>query len=162
MFEPHLQNYRLSGAKIGLPMFLAMRAHMLSECGRSAEALLTFDEAFALVEETNERYSEAELYRIKGEVLLKQDRVAAESLFLRSLTIAANQQAKSLELRAAISLAALWQSQGRTRAALDLLGPIHGWFTEGFDSPDLQRAQALLDELIVATRPIRSPQSSLS
>ena len=99
---------------------------------------------------TGERWYEPELYRLKGELLLQQssdNQVKAEASFHHALAIARNQQAKSFELRAAISLARLWQSQGKCTEAYELLAPIYGWFTEGFDTADLQEAKALLEAL---------------
>src|SRR5262249_35623766 len=99
---------------------------------------------------TQERWTEAELYRLKGELLLKQtppDEQQAEACFQQALAIACQQQAKSWELRAAMSLARLWQQQGKCQEAHDLLAPVYGWFTEGFDTADLQEAKALLDAL---------------
>jgi predicted ATPase len=90
------------------------------------------------------------LYRLQGELLLRQavpDASQAEACFQQALAIARHQQAKSLELRAAMSLSQLWQGQGKRDAARELLAPIYGWFTEGFDTADLQEAKALLDEL---------------
>ncbi len=89
----------------------------------------------------------AELLRLKGELLLSKDEAEAESLFKRALEIARSQEAKSLELRAAMSLARLWQSQGKRAEARDLLHPVYDWFTEGFDTLDLKDAKALLEEL---------------
>ena len=93
---------------------------------------------------------EAELYRLKGELLLQQSRdsaPAAAASFQQAITIAQQQHAKSWELRAATSLARLWQQQGKVVEARDLLAPVYNWFTEGFDTNDLQEAKALLDEL---------------
>ena len=104
----------------------------------------------AIVESTGERYFEAELHRLQGELLLDRspgDHGPAEGAFQKALSVARAQQAKSLELRAATSLARLWQTQGKDRAAKDLLGETYRWFTEGFDTPDLKDAKALLDEL---------------
>src|SRR5215468_8941144 len=95
-------------------------------------------------------YSAAEVYRVQGELLLLQatpDASQAEMSFHHALDVARRQQAKSLELRAAMSLARLWQHQGKRAEARDLLAPVYGWFTEGFDTADLQEARALLDEL---------------
>src|SRR5207253_8586216 len=92
----------------------------------------------------------AEAYRLQGEVLLCQavpDVAQAETCFQQALTVARRQQAKSLELRAAMSLSRLWQHQGQRAAAYDLLAPVYGWFTEGFDTTDLQEAKALLEAL---------------
>ena len=121
--------------------------------------------ALAIVEETGERWYEAELYRLKGELLLAQEvrsqkstntdprllmpdaQGEAEACFLKAIEIARRQQAKSLELRATMSLARLWQQQGKKHEAHQLLAEIYGWFTEGFDTKDLQEAKALLEEL---------------
>src|SRR4029450_9280121 len=97
-----------------------------------------------------ERWWEAEIHRLRGVLLLRQPgtpQAEAEACFQHALDVARTQQAKSLELRAAMSLARLWQQQGKRAAAHDLLAPIYGWFTEGFDTADLQEAKALLDAL---------------
>jgi predicted ATPase len=102
------------------------------------------------VERTGERWFEAELYRLRGEVLrrLCDDQPAdAEASLLQSWEIARAQQAKAWELRAATSLARLWRDRGKRAEARELLAPIYGWFTEGFETPDLKEAKALLDEL---------------
>ena len=107
-------------------------------------------EALAVAHNSGERYYEAELHRLKGELLLalpgEQD-AEAEACFRRALDVARRQQAKSLELRAAMSLARLWQQQGKQAEARALLAPVYGWFTEGFDTADLQEAKTLLEEL---------------
>jgi predicted ATPase len=106
-------------------------------------------EALDLVDK-GDRWYEAELYRIKGELLLQQavpDAPQAEACFQQALAVARRQQARSWELRAALSLSRLWQQQGKGAAARQLLAPLYSWFTEGFDTPDLQEARALLDEL---------------
>jgi predicted ATPase len=102
------------------------------------------------VDTTGERHTEAELHRLKGELLLVQPTdhtTEAEVCFQQALDIARRQQAKSWELRAAMSLSRLWQQQGKRPEAYDLLAPIYGWFTEGFETADLQDAKALLEEL---------------
>jgi predicted ATPase len=107
-------------------------------------------EALALVDTTGERWYEAELYRLKGELLLQQssnNQADAETCFQQAISIARSQQAKSWELRAATSLSKLWHQQGKRQKAYDLLAPVYNWFTEGFDTADLQDAKALLDEL---------------
>ena len=109
-------------------------------------------EALATVHNTGERWYEAELHRLKGELLLAQEgkrhkSVEGEACFQQALAIARRQQAKSLELRAAMSLARLWRQRGKRAEAYELLAPIYGWFTEGFDTADLQEANALLKEL---------------
>jgi predicted ATPase len=100
------------------------------------------------VDTTGERWYEPELYRLKGELLLQQtsdSQAEVETCFQHALSIARSQQAKSLELRAATSLARLWQRQGKRQEAHDILAPVYHWFTEGFDTADLQDAKALLD-----------------
>ena len=107
-------------------------------------------EAIAAIERTGERWFEAEANRIAGEIALKspeQDAAKAEAYFERALTVARAQQAKSWELRASMSMARLWRDQGKRYEARDLLAPVYGWFTEGFDTRDLKDAKALLDEL---------------
>jgi len=102
------------------------------------------------VETTNESWSEAEVNRIAGEIARKSpetDAAKAETYFDRALVVARQQQAKSWELRAAISLARLWRDQGKPQQARELLAPVYGWFTEGFDTLDLKEAKALLEEL---------------
>jgi predicted ATPase len=101
-----------------------------------------------MVETTKERWGEAEVQRIAGEIALKLGQSdKAERDFERALSVARQQQAKSWELRAAMSLARLWRSQGKVREAGELLAPVYGWFTEGFDTLDLKEAKALLEEL---------------
>jgi predicted ATPase len=107
-------------------------------------------EAVTAVETTKERWSEAEVHRIGGEIavmLPEADTAKAEAYFNRALTIARQQQAKSWELRAAMSMARLWRDQGKRNEARELLAPVYSWFTEGFDTLDLKEAKALLDEL---------------
>jgi len=137
---------------LGIRCFLSDSFGSLAEAqakaGRPDEGLATLDEAFALVEETDERQWEAELYRLKGELLLMQgDDAEAEASFQEAIEVARRQGAKSWELRATTSLCRLWQQRGRVDEARQMLGEIYGWFTEGFDTPDLQEARALLDEL---------------
>jgi predicted ATPase len=116
--------------------------------GRLEEALLTLLEAFELVEETSERYYESELHRLKGELLFAQgDTTEAQTSFQKAIDIARGQQAKSWELRATTSLARLWQAEGRNDEARQALAETYDWFTEGFDSPDLLAARALLKRL---------------
>ena len=102
-----------------------------------------------IVERTGERWLDAELYRHKGQLLLRQGHTeAAEQLYRKALSIAQEQEGKLWELRAAASLASLWRDQGRRNEARHLLSPVYGWFTEGFDTPDLKEAKALLDDLM--------------
>jgi predicted ATPase len=106
------------------------------------------NDALQIVEQTGQRWFAAELYRHKGQLLLRQGRTeAAEELYRKALSIAEEQEAKLWELRAAASLARLRRDQGRHAEGRDLLAPVYGWFTEGFDTPDLKEARALLDEL---------------
>jgi predicted ATPase len=110
--------------------------------------LALLDDALQLSERTGERWFAAELHRHKGRLLLRQGQVdAAEGLYRKALEIAREQEAKLWELRAAVSLAQLRRDQGRRADARDLLAPVYGWFTEGFDTPDLKQAKALLDSL---------------
>ena len=107
-------------------------------------------QALRAVDETGEHFYEAELHRLKGEFLLQlssDNQREAETCFQHAMTIAQNQGAKAWELRTATSLARLWQQQGKIPEARDLLAPVYNWFTEGFDTADLQEAKALLDEL---------------
>jgi predicted ATPase len=116
----------------------------------AGEGLAVVAEALTCVDQTGERYAEAELHRLTGELLLKQivpDAPQAEACFQQALAVARHQEAKSLELRAAMSLSRLWQQQGKQAEARALLAPIYGWFTEGFDTADLQEAKALLEAL---------------
>ena len=119
--------------------------------GRRAEGLAAIAEALALVEGAGERYYEAEIWRIKGELLLKaaasNAQAEAESCYRKAIEIARQQSAKMWELRAATSLARLWRHQGKIVEAQQMLAGIYGWFTEGFDTADLQKAKALLEEL---------------
>jgi predicted ATPase len=130
--------------------FLALLAEAHEKGGQAEEGLSILAEALALVHKTEERFYEAELYRLQGELLLTQPMrqiAEAEACFQQALDVARHQQAKSLELRAAMSLARLWQHQGKQHEAYQLLAEIYGWFTEGFDTADLQEAKALLAEL---------------
>jgi predicted ATPase len=146
-----LMTYRRTiGAEHALPYFLTLLAEAHHIQGEAAAGLTVLTEALALVDTTGERWYEPELYRLKGELLLQQNsdnQTEAESSFHHALVISRNQQTKSLELRAATSLARLWQSQGKCQEAHDLLAPVYHWFTEGFDTEDLQDAKALLDAL---------------
>jgi predicted ATPase len=120
----------------------------LRQAGDHAGALAAVTEGLAASEESGERWWQAELYRLRGLVLMSQhDGEAAEASLQSALLMARAQQAKSLELRAATSLARLWGEQRRRAEAHDFLAPVYGWFTEGFDTADLKEAKALLDEL---------------
>jgi predicted ATPase len=136
---------------LAVPYWLARQAEAYQHLGLPAEGLRLLAEAIALTDKTEERWYEAELHRLQGELWLEQadsDAAAqAEACFQRALALARNQQAKSWELRTATSLARLWQDQSKQHEAHELLAPIHGWFSEGFDTADLKDAQRLLIEL---------------
>jgi tetratricopeptide (TPR) repeat protein len=129
------------------PLGYTWLARTLAACGRLAEAQDALSKALDAVSKTNERWDEAEIHRTAGEIAASLLRADPESHFRQSLAIARRQDAKSLELRAATSLARLWRDRGRRDEARELLEPIFGWFTEGFDMPDLIEAKALLEEL---------------
>jgi len=137
---------RLTGA--WRPHNIALLAAACEIAGQVEEGLTLLDDALKIVETTGERWFVAELNRHKGQLLLRQGHPdAAEDLYRKALSIAQEQEAKLWELRAAVSLARLWGDQGRRAQARDLLSPIYGWFTEGFDTPDLKEAKALLNQL---------------
>jgi predicted ATPase len=147
-----LAAWHATGSRIWRPYFLALLAEACAKAGQGEAGLTVLAEALVAVESTGECFYEAELYRLKGECLLRQ--VAnpplpqeAEACCQQALATAHRQQAKSLELRAATSLARLWQQQGKRQEAHDLLAQVYHWFTEGFDTADLQEAKALLEEL---------------
>jgi predicted ATPase len=144
--------HRATGAAILRPCFLSFIAEAYGTLGQSEAGLTVLTEALtlALAETTGEPWYAPELYRLKGELLLQQssdNQVEAEVCFHKAIDIARSQQAKSFELRAATSLARLWQQQGKRQEAHDLLAPVYNWFTEGFDTADLQEAKALLEAL---------------
>jgi predicted ATPase len=146
--ETGLNAFESTGATHFKPIFLAELAHAYWQCGDFEKAKNYISEALKAVEKTKERWAEAEILRTAGELLLgSDDLLGAEVHFTRSLSLAREQHAKSWELRTATSLARLWHDQGRRSQALDLLAPLYGWFTEGFDTADLMRAKLLLDEL---------------
>ena len=145
-----LAAFQATGAALFMTYSLALLAEAYRRMGQAEAGLRVLQEALALVDKHDERFYEAELHRLQGELLLRQvapDAAEAAARFQQALTIARRQQAKSLELRAAMSLARLWQQQGKRAAARELLAPIYGWFTEGFDTADLQEAKALLAAL---------------
>jgi predicted ATPase len=121
-----------------------------AELGQFDDASRSIDESIATIKATKESWFEAEANRIAGEIALKSpepDTPKAEEYFKRALDVARQQQAKSWELRASMSLARLWRDQGKVQQARELLAPVYGWFTEGFDTRDLKEAKALLEEL---------------
>jgi predicted ATPase len=145
-----LAAHRTMGSEALLPYFLALLAEAHGKVERVEQGLQLVVEALAVADDHEERFYEAELHRLKGELLLAQspdNQSEAESCFQEAISIAQRQQAKSWELRAATSLARLWKSQGKRQEAYDLLAPVYEWFTEGFDTADLIDAKALFDEL---------------
>ena len=143
-----LATYRAAGAELWMSHWLALLARACEIAGQVDEAVTRLDDALQMVERTGERWVAAELHRHKGELLLRQGHSeTAGELYRKALSIAEEQEAKLWELRAAASLARLRRDQGRRAEARDLLAPIYGWFTEGFDTPDLKDAKALIDEL---------------
>jgi class 3 adenylate cyclase/predicted ATPase len=152
-----LEAYRATGSQLSLSRDLALLAEAYEKVGQTAEGLTALAEALAVVHETQGRYHEAELHRLKGEFVLRQ-RVAAgvnptsieqeaAICFRQALDLATRQHSKLLELRAAVSLGRLWQRQGKRAEAQQMLAELYGWFTEGFETADLQEANALLAKL---------------
>jgi tetratricopeptide (TPR) repeat protein len=140
--------FRASGTEAWLPHFLALRASACDLAGEAEEGLSLLDEATQIVDRTGERWLEAELYRLRGQLLLRRGHAeAAENSYREALRIAREQEAKLWELRAAASLARLCRDRGHRGQVRDLLAPLYGWFTEGFGTADLKEARALLDEL---------------
>jgi predicted ATPase len=125
-------------------------ADVSAHLGHPEDGLRALAEAHTLVEQQEERWWEAEISRLRGVLLLRQPgtpQAEAEAWLQRALDVARQQEAKSLELRAAMSLSRLWHRQGKREEARKLLAPIYGWFTEGFDTADLQQAKALVEDL---------------
>jgi predicted ATPase len=171
-----LAAFRAMGAEVGVTWSLAILAEAHGKVGQVGEGLAVLAEALDLVDKTGERVKEAELYRLKGQLTLQQESKEqgarskeqklenpnprsqilnpksqaegeAEAYFLKAIEVARKQQAKSLELRAAMSLARLWQQQSKKAEARRLLAEVYNWFTEGFDTKDLQEAKRLIEEL---------------
>jgi predicted ATPase/class 3 adenylate cyclase len=142
--------WRATGAALDVPYLYTLLAEVATHLGHTEDGLQALAEAHALVEQHEERWWEAEVCRLRGVVLLRQpgtSQAEAETWLQRALDVARRQEAKSLELRAAMSLSRLWQQQGKQADARALLAPLYTWFTEGFDTADLQEARALLDAL---------------
>ena len=142
--------YRSTGATVWIPMILPYLARAYAALDKFDDAWRCIDEALLAVETTKERWSEAEVHYTAGGIALmspQPDTAKAEGCFGRALVVAREQQAKSWELRAAMSMARLWQHQHKRTQAYDLVAPVYGWFTEGFDTLDLRAAQALIGEL---------------
>jgi len=149
-----LAAYRTTGAEVLRPDWLALLGEAYRTGGQSEEGLNALAEALELVQKTGGCNREAELYRLKGELTLQSKEgmksgveAEVEACFQKAIAVARHQSAKSLELRAVMSLSRLWQQQGKKAEARQLLAEICGWFTEGFDTKDLQEAKALLEEL---------------
>jgi class 3 adenylate cyclase/predicted ATPase len=141
---------RSTGSTLWMPMYLSYLASAYAELGQFDNAWRSLDEAVTVAETTKERWHEADIYRMAGEIALlspQPDVAKTEAYFERALAVARAQQAKSWELRAAMSVARLWRDRGERRRAHNCLAPIYGWFTEGFDTVDLKQAKALLDKL---------------
>ena len=141
---------RSTGATLLCRGILSNLARAYADLGEFDDAWRCIDEAMTVMQTTKESWCEAEVNRIAGEIALKSpepDAAKAEAYFERALAVARQQQAKSWELRAAMSLARLWRDQGKVQQARELLAPVYGWFTEGFDTRDLKEAKALLEEL---------------
>jgi predicted ATPase len=150
MMDGSIRARRSMGATIGAPMFLSQLASAHAQLGQFDDARHCIGEAMTTLETSGERWCEAEVNRVAGEITLmspERDVAKAETYFDRALTVSRQQQAKSRELRAAMSVARLWRDQGKQDEARELLAPVYGWFTEGFDTRDLKEARALLDEL---------------
>jgi predicted ATPase len=142
--------WRSTGATVYMPLFLSPLARCYAELGKFSDAWHHIGEAMATIKATKETWCEAEINRIAGEIALKSPEpktAKAQAYFDRALSVARAQQAKSWELRAAMSMARLWRDQGKRDEARDLLAPVYGWFTEGFDTLDLKEAKMLLEEL---------------
>jgi predicted ATPase len=144
-------SFRATGQALVIPYLRTLLAEVSAQLGHSADGLQALAEAHTLMEHNEERWWEAEIHRLRGVLLLRQPgtpQAEAETWLQRALDMARRQEAKSLELRAAMSLARLWQSRNKRKDAYDLLTPVYNWFTEGFDTADLIDAKALLDELV--------------
>jgi predicted ATPase len=142
--------YRSTGSTLSSPTWLSYLAKAHADLRQFDDAWRCIGEAIVAVERTKERWWKAEVNRIAGEIALmlpKRDTAKAEAYFERALSVARQQQAKPWELRASMSLARLWRDQGKVQQARELLAPVYGWFTEGFDTRDLKEAKALLEEL---------------
>jgi predicted ATPase len=142
--------YRATGAALNVPYLCTVLADVCDHLGHQDDGFQALAEAHTLVEQHEERCWEAEVCRLRGVLLLRQpgtSQAEAEAWLQRALDVARRQEAKSLELRAAMSLSRLWQQQGKRQEAHDLLAEVYAWFTEGFDIADLQDAKALLDTL---------------
>jgi predicted ATPase len=145
-----LASTEATGTRVSAPLFLTLLAEALALAEKIEEGLVALDEALAQAASSGVRGWDAEIHRLRGELTARlphPDPAKAEGSFRTALAIAREQGTRGYELRAAASLARLRRDQGRHGEARDLLAPVYGWFTEGFDTPDLKEAKALLDEL---------------
>jgi len=150
MITAGITAWRSTGTTLWMPLYLPFLARAYAELGQFDDAWRSIGEAITAVETTKETTSEADIHCIAGEIVLMSpdpDAAKAQAYFERALEVARQQQAKSWELRAVMSMARLWRDQGKPQQARELLAPVYGWFTEGFDTRDLKEAKALLDEL---------------
>ena len=150
MITAGITAFRSTGTTMWMPTYLSYLARAYAGLGQFDDAWRCIGEAMTTIETSNESWFEAESHRMAGEIARKSpesDTTKAEAYFERALAVAREQQAKSWELRAAMSMARLWRDQGKRDEARELLAPVYGWFTEGFDTLDLKEAKALLDEL---------------
>jgi predicted ATPase len=153
--------YSATGAETRISYHIALLANACRIAGQVEEAFSLLNNALQIAARIGERWFAAELYRQKGELILRQSHwAAAEELFRQALNIAREQEAKLWELRAAVSLARLFGERGRRSEAYDCLAPVYGWFTEGFCTPDLERAKALLHELSQDTDHVLRPRGA--
>src|SRR5262249_35156490 len=140
-----------TGSELFVPYYCTVLADICAHLGHTEDGLLALAEAHTPVAQHENRWWEAEISRLRGVLLLRQPgtpQAEAETWLQRALDVARRQEAKSLELRAAMSLSRLWQQQSKQAEARELLAPVYGWFTEGFDTADLQEAKTLLEELV--------------
>jgi len=151
-----IASYRTTQAIVTVPLWLSSLSLAYAQLGQYDDARRCVGEAMTTIQTTKERWWEAEVNRVAGEIALKslehdtakaENTTKPETYFQRALAVARQQQAKSWELRAAMSMARLWRDQGKRQEARELLAPLYNWFTEGFDTLDLKEAKALLDEL---------------
>jgi predicted ATPase len=150
MITTGIAAWRSTGSTVWMPLYLSYLARAYAELGQFEYAWRCTDEAMTAAETTKERWHEADIHRIAGEIALllpESNAARAKACFERALAVARQQQAKSWELRAAMSMARMWRDQGKHQQARDLLTPVYNWFTEGFDTLDLKEAKTLLDTL---------------
>jgi predicted ATPase len=145
-----ITSFRSTGATIWMPSYLSYLARAYAELGRFEDAWRCIDDAKAVIENSKEKWFASEVNRIAGEIALtspERNEPDAEAYFEHALAVAREQQARSWELRAAMSMARLWRDQGNRQQARDLLAPVYGRFTEGFNTRDLREAKTLLDQV---------------